>query len=416
MESVPSSTLRPPTGAIPRGSVPFPGNGDVAAITEFAERLADVAAGLAGAERLLRAVRSHADATWDGPAADSFDAHVGERLTHLDGAMRATAASVDPIRQLAAAVGASTRWYAHHAELEIGLAHVTDPRADLLRRDAVWQQMSAVRQSNEAGEQVAALLRPNIDQIAAATRGMEPGRDSAASAAAAGERSVEELLDYLLGDLLSLWNGGPDREHLPLGKIGAALSKLFRIGSYWPSGFDPRTFPTWNTGAMAGWTARQLGRFEATAAAGTWLSTPAKATPWFRGAGIAGGVVSPGVGAYDLIQQGNPIDAYRARGAGYVADVASTAFSASTTAFLIAPNPVTGALAIGTGVVWVGAEVVDHWDEIVDVADTVTGAVGDTIDGAVDSVRETTGEMIDQTFGEWVRRTRRRSQPDGAWF
>lgn len=40
-----------------------------------------------------------------------------------------------------------------------------------------------------------------------------------------------------------------------------------------------------------------------------------------------------------LVDQGNPVDAYRREGAAYVADVAGTAFSASTTAFLVAPNP-----------------------------------------------------------------------------
>lgn len=104
--------------------------------------------------------------------------------------------------------------------------------------------------------------------------------------------------------------------------------------------------------------------------------------------GVAGGVFSTGVGVHNLIQQGNPVDAFQREGAGYVADVAETAFSASTTAFLIAPNPVTGALAVGSGLVWAGAEVVDHWDEISEGAskawDTVTDgdtwkSVGDTL-------------------------------------
>lgn len=107
-----------------------------------------------------------------------------------------------------------------------------------------------------------------------------------------------------------------------------------------------------------------------------------------RGLGVLGGAASTAAGAYNLYQQGNPIDAFEREGAGYVADVAETAFSASTTAFLIAPNPVTGALAVGTGLVWAGAEVVDHWDEISDGAskawDTVTdgdtwASVGDTL-------------------------------------
>ncbi|GAA3536716.1 hypothetical protein AFL01nite_11300 [Aeromicrobium flavum] len=83
-----------------------------------------------------------------------------------------------------------------------------------------------------------------------------------------------------------------------------------------------------------------------------------------RGLGIVGGVASTGMGAYDLYQQGNPVEAFEREGAGYVADVAETAFSASSTAFLIAPNPVTATLAVGSGLVWAGAEVVDNWDDI----------------------------------------------------
>lgn len=87
-----------------------------------------------------------------------------------------------------------------------------------------------------------------------------------------------------------------------------------------------------------------------------------------RGLGIAGGVYSTAAGVHNVVSQGNPIDAFEREGAGYVADVAETAFSASTTAFLIAPNPVTGGLAVASGVVWAGAEVVDHWDDIEDFA------------------------------------------------
>lgn len=94
-----------------------------------------------------------------------------------------------------------------------------------------------------------------------------------------------------------------------------------------------------------------------------------------RGLGIVGGVVSTGAGVANLVQQGNPIDAFEREGAGYVADVAETAFSASTTAFLIAPNPVTGALAVGSGLVWAGAEVVDNWDDISETASKAWDAV-----------------------------------------
>ncbi len=95
-----------------------------------------------------------------------------------------------------------------------------------------------------------------------------------------------------------------------------------------------------------------------------------------RGLGVAGGAFSTATGAYNLYQQGNPVDAFEREGAGYVADVAETAFSASSTAFLVAPNPVTATLAVTSGVVWAGAEIVDNWDSISegagDALDTLT--------------------------------------------
>ncbi len=107
-----------------------------------------------------------------------------------------------------------------------------------------------------------------------------------------------------------------------------------------------------------------------------------------RTLGVVGGVANTAIGVHDLVQQGNPVEAFKREGAGYVADVAETAFSASTTAFLVAPNPITAGLAVGTGLVWAGAEVVDHWDEISDTAsDAWDGAtdvasdVGDTVSG-----------------------------------
>lgn len=87
-----------------------------------------------------------------------------------------------------------------------------------------------------------------------------------------------------------------------------------------------------------------------------------------RGLGVAGGLVSTANGAANLYRQGNPVEAFKRDKAGYVSDVASTTFSASSTAFLVAPNPVTGAVAVGSGLVWAGAEVVDHWDDISETA------------------------------------------------
>ncbi len=183
---------------------------------------------------------------------------------------------------------------------------------------------------------------------------------------------------FLLGDAASFWRGGEDS--FPYGSVAAGLLRVWRTASFtWGSG----PFPVFNTGLVGRGLSTGLQRVPALAPAGTWLASES-ATVFFRRAGIVGAVASTGMGLYDLYQQGNPIDAFRADGARYVADVANTAFSASTAAFLIAPNPVTGALVVGTGLVWAGAEVVDHWDDISSAAgdawDTGTGALGDAWD------------------------------------
>ena len=67
-----------------------------------------------------------------------------------------------------------------------------------------------------------------------------------------------------------------------------------------------------------------------------------------------------------------------------VGEVAETAFNASMTAAMVAPNPLTlGAVAV-TGVVWAGAEIVEHWDEISAAAGEAAEWAGDRAEEAVD--------------------------------
>lgn len=113
---------------------------------------------------------------------------------------------------------------------------------------------------------------------------------------------------------------------------------------------------------------------------GGWADPLAKAVPrgglaLMRGLGVVGGGLATVNGGINLYRQGRPDQAFKREGAGYVADVAETAFAASSTAFLVAPNPVTATLAVGSGLVWAGAEVVDNWDDISDKAsDLAEGA------------------------------------------
>ncbi|MFO6452037.1 MULTISPECIES: hypothetical protein [unclassified Aeromicrobium] len=224
--------------------------------------------------------------------------------------------------------------------------------------------------------------------------------------------AINDTLNDLLGEYLGAEFGnifGND-DDFPLISVASALGKMKKMATgvapIFQTGLVGRNMLTrmanagGRTGEWARWMLSGGGRHAAPPTAllnklpkwagpGTRFPTAGWADPLsrnpgglglMRGLGIVGGVYSTAVGVNNLIQQGNPIDAFEREGAGYVADVAETAFSASTTAFLIAPNPVTGAIAVGTGLVWAGAEVVDHWDEISDGAskawDTVTD--GDT--------------------------------------
>ncbi|MFD9356752.1 PE-PGRS family protein [Streptomyces sp. NPDC060031] len=94
------------------------------------------------------------------------------------------------------------------------------------------------------------------------------------------------------------------------------------------------------------------------------LGAAAKTGGFLRGFGVVSGVAATGLSAANVISQGNPVDAFKRNGAGYVADVAEVGFNASLTAAMVAPNPITIGLAVGTGLIYGGAKVVEHWDDI----------------------------------------------------
>ena len=120
----------------------------------------------------------------------------------------------------------------------------------------------------------------------------------------------------------------------------------------------------------------------------------------WRGLGIVGGVAATGYGMANLAAQGHPADAFRREGAGYVADWGQMGFNASLTAAMIAPNPVTWGLVAVTGVVWAGAEIVDHWPAISaaagEASDRVADWGSDRLDDAgeaLDDVRDTVEDL-----------------------
>ncbi|MET7764467.1 PE-PGRS family protein [Streptomyces sp. NPDC005393] len=94
------------------------------------------------------------------------------------------------------------------------------------------------------------------------------------------------------------------------------------------------------------------------------LAGAGKVSGALRGLGVAGGVASTAFSAANVISQGNPVDAFKRNGAGYVADVAEVGFNASMTAAMVAPNPFTIGAAVVFGGVYVGAKVVEHWDDV----------------------------------------------------
>ncbi|TGB06029.1 hypothetical protein [Streptomyces sp. MZ04] len=108
------------------------------------------------------------------------------------------------------------------------------------------------------------------------------------------------------------------------------------------------------------------------------LVATAKTSGAFRNVGIAGGVVSTGVSAANVWSQGDPRKAYKKKGAGYVADLAETGFNASLTSAMVCPNPWTIGATVGTGLVYGGAKVVEHWDDIEDGFKDGVGWAGDT--------------------------------------
>ncbi|WP_030565342.1 hypothetical protein [Streptomyces aureocirculatus] len=94
------------------------------------------------------------------------------------------------------------------------------------------------------------------------------------------------------------------------------------------------------------------------------LGAASKAGGFIRVAGIGGTALSTGVSAANVWAQGNPKEAFKKNGAGYVADVAEVGFNASLTSAMVAPNPFTIGATVVTGAVYGGAKVVEHWDDI----------------------------------------------------
>ncbi|GAA2621928.1 PE-PGRS family protein [Streptomyces vastus] len=102
----------------------------------------------------------------------------------------------------------------------------------------------------------------------------------------------------------------------------------------------------------------------------------AKTAGLWRGAGIVG---SAGATAFSIanIATMDHAKEWEKSKAGYLANYAEVGFNASLTAAMVAPNPVTIGLAVGTGIVYGGLKVVEHWDDITEGAGKAADWVGD---------------------------------------
>lgn len=253
-----------------------------------------------------------------------------------------------------------------------------------------------------------ALLGSLGNTINAATSGAQ-------FASSVGEDVINEIFDFIAGDVLNFYNGG-DGESLPYGQLGAAGFEAFRWLRW---GGEVADIPVFSNGLPGQSLSRLLSRFGPTAAAGRWLGGPGAVTT-FRWLGVAGGLYATGAGAYNLYQQGNPITAFQEEGAGYVADVGSTAFAASSTLLLMAPAaaPVLVPIVVGSAIIWAGAEVWDRWgndisewageewdafvhdagvvwDATTDVASAAVDWGGDRIDDATEALSDTRDVIVD---------------------
>lgn len=269
-----------------------------------------------------------------------------------------------------------------------GAAIVAESAATGAETHAADVQRRAMRAAQDA---VAAVERADrstggeLEGLAGGVGAPSPGAPGSASVVPGG--GLGPLGQYLLADFATFWSGGKGGG-FPYGS--GAKGAFFMLGAAkwsraaWASaaengaGFlgralsagDPLALPTFNNGLLGRGATSLLGKAGAADAAG-WLGDASKATPWFRGLGIAGGAVSTGLDGYQLVSKygWNPVTGVQKGGADYVAQFGKTAFSASTTAFLVAPNPVTGGAVVVSGAVWLGAEGWKHREAIVHAAE-----------------------------------------------
>ncbi|MFJ9540568.1 PE-PGRS family protein [Streptomyces sp. NPDC101225] len=164
--------------------------------------------------------------------------------------------------------------------------------------------------------------------------------------------TVTQGIDFLVGsDAMAIRYGGATHSGALVSRAGqASLLKVYRSASYLQKLNNARP------AVIA------VGKTASPFLKG--IGAAARTGGFIRYAGIGTSLLATGVSVANVWAQGNPREAFKKKGAGYVADVAEVGFNASLTAAMVAPNPVTIGLAVGTGLVYGGAKVVEHWDDI----------------------------------------------------
>ena len=311
------------------------------------------------------------------------------RRTHLIAEADATAILLDSI-------AATTRSLEHLFRTTADEAESVDLLADPASLTTSLSAITGVARRLEG------LLGDDVDAFSATEAFNTATRGSAADAGG-GAGGVDAVGGFLVGDLANVWSGGGDG--LPVGPLIAGGIRIGRSTAWIAApARSPSTIPLFNNGGAGVRLASLLQRSDQLAPVGRWMQGPA-GTALFRRAGIVGGVYGTVTGGWELAQHGNPVDAYREHGAGYVADVAGTAFSASTTVFLLAPTPATATAGVVTGVVWAGAEVWDHRDDIMEWTseqwDRVVDGAGAAWDLGTSAVSTSAGAISDTASSAW---------------
>ncbi|RLV47848.1 hypothetical protein D9V37_17160 [Nocardioides mangrovicus] len=102
-----------------------------------------------------------------------------------------------------------------------------------------------------------------------------------------------------------------------------------------------------------------------------------------------------------------------------IGDVAEVGFNASLTAAMIAPNPVTwGAVAV-TGIVYGGARLVEHWDDVTGAVSDAGKWVGDKASDAYNTVKDKVSDTVDDVkdgLGDAVDAVKDSPVNPGNWF